>query len=596
MAWSLRTKLTVVLALLTTVPLAVAAVMGVRYFYNDKESFILELNGRAAAGAARDVERNVGHLANTLRTIATIATDPLVPASERVVLVRNLFRGGRLLAVAVTEKQTVAADHRDEPSLGASAPRASPTALLAGLNSATLEVSAFALDPKVPAVLLRQVIPVKGGSAIHAAILVRASEIFDLKSYQDPYEAFLVDGAGRALVHPDGEMTMRRTDISDIEIVRAAREQPEGVKRYQEPTAEGGTISKIGAYASVDVNGQNIGHVVIALPTDVATEALAQFLRYAAAAALGVLVLALVVALFFARSIGGPLSQLTSVARAVAGGQFDAQVPALRSNDELADLATAFGSMQEGLRQRDARLKDAHEQLVQSEKMGALGQLAAGITHEVKNPMAGIIGFAQLCLKLTPAGSPIIPHLESIEREGKRSKEILENLLRFARKEEVTFETLEPNQVVEESAKLVAHQLQLNKVKIERRFATDLPQIQGNLAQLQQVLMNFMLNAMHAMQPKGGNLTLSTGMADGRVVVEVKDEGHGISEDNKKKLFTPFFTTKERGKGTGLGLSVSYGIVRNHGGDIKVWSQQGVGTIFYVYLPKDGDAVQVEMV
>jgi signal transduction histidine kinase len=328
-----------------------------------------------------------------------------------------------------------------------------------------------------------------------------------------------------------------------------------------------------------------VGEVIITLPAAAAGDAVRRLVRYALGAVAGVLVVALIVAFLFAGNLGRKVEHLTAAASAVAAGRYDAPLP-VEGGDEIGELARAFDAMQKGLADREARLKEATEQLAQSEKMGALGQLAAGISHEIKNPMAGIIGFAQLGLKRVPADSPIAEDFRIIEREGKRSLEILQNLLRFARREEMALEPIDPNAAVEESLTIAGHQLKLLKIRVEKRLDPRIPKVNGNLGQLQQVLMNFILNGAQAMQPKGGVLTLSSGRApDGRIVLEVKDEGSGISEENKKKLFTPFFSTKPKSEGTGLGLSVSYGIIRSHGGEIKVWSEQGVGSIFYVYLP-----------
>jgi two-component system NtrC family sensor kinase len=242
--------------------------------------------------------------------------------------------------------------------------------------------------------------------------------------------------------------------------------------------------------------------------------------------------------------------------------------------------------MQRGLAERDRRLREAQEALIHSEKMGALGQLAAGISHEVKNPLTGILGYAQIARKMAPEGSPLAGHLETIEKESRRATEILNHLLTFARKETTRLEPVAPATIVEASMKLLAHPLKLANVEARVRIADGLPEVMADLSAMQQVLMNLCMNAADAMKPKGGRLEVSASLApDGRVVLAVKDEGHGIDEEHRKKLFTPFFTTKPKGEGTGLGLSVSYGIVRAHQGEIRVWSEVGVGTIFYIYLP-----------
>ena len=220
-------------------------------------------------------------------------------------------------------------------------------------------------------------------------------------------------------------------------------------------------------------------------------------------------------------------------------------------------------------------------------KMGAFGQMSAGIAHEVKNPLAGILGYAQLSKRKLDEENPARKYLDIIEKETKRCKEIIENLMKFARQESSTFEPFVVNQAVRDAIALVDHQVSINGVKIERNIAEDaaMPTVVGNANQIQQVLTNLMLNAQHAME-EGGTLTITTSANGGdHALIEVADTGSGIEKEHLEKIFEPFFTTKEAGKGTGLGLAVSYGIIRDHKGDIKVDSEVGKGTTFKIMLP-----------
>ncbi|HEY5600071.1 MAG TPA: ATP-binding protein, partial [Candidatus Manganitrophaceae bacterium] len=227
------------------------------------------------------------------------------------------------------------------------------------------------------------------------------------------------------------------------------------------------------------------------------------------------------------------------------------------------------------------------------EKMAAFGQLGAGIAHEVKNPLAGILGYAQLALRKVDKESPLFKQLEIIEKETKRCKGIIENLMKFARQEKTEFAPTDINQVVEDAVAIVDHQLTINRVKIEKILYPDLPKIKGNGNQLQQVLMNLMINAQQAM-PEGGQVKVSTARVNGQAELRVADNGPGIPEEIRQKIFEPFFTTKPVGKGTGLGLSVSYGIVKDHGGQIGVESEVGKGTTFILTLPLPNDESKEE--
>jgi len=218
--------------------------------------------------------------------------------------------------------------------------------------------------------------------------------------------------------------------------------------------------------------------------------------------------------------------------------------------------------------------------------MAAFGQLGAGIAHEVKNPLAGIIGLAQLLLRKVEKDGPLYENLAMIEKEARRSKTITENLLRFARQEKMEFARIDLNAVANESAAIVDHQLGINQIRLNKELAPRLPQIVGNANQLQQVLMNLMINAQQAMEGKPGSVTLSTRLLNAeKIELRVTDTGPGIPPDIQAKIFEPFFTTKPAGKGTGLGLSVSYGIIKDHKGDVRVESTVGKGTAFVITLP-----------
>jgi signal transduction histidine kinase len=218
--------------------------------------------------------------------------------------------------------------------------------------------------------------------------------------------------------------------------------------------------------------------------------------------------------------------------------------------------------------------------------MAAFGQLGAGIAHEIKNPLAGILGLTQLSLRKIEKESALAKNLNIIEKETNRCTAIIQNLLKFARQEKVSFEAVEVNRVVNDAVAIVEHQLEMNRVTLKKNLAPELPIISGNANQIQQVLINLMINAQQAMEGRAGEVSITTSNHDsGHLQIQVRDTGPGIPDDQQAKIFEPFFTTKEVGKGTGLGLSVSYGIIKEHGGDIMVKSAVGKGTAFLISLP-----------
>jgi signal transduction histidine kinase len=302
--------------------------------------------------------------------------------------------------------------------------------------------------------------------------------------------------------------------------------------------------------------------------------------------ALSLLACAAVFGIIWAHRFTRPLERLSAAAGEIAKGRFQTAVT-VAPGDEIGDLATAFNQMAGGLRDRDEALQVAQSQLVQSEKMSAFGQLGAGIAHEVKNPLAGILGCAQLALRGAEPGSSVHTNLGLIEKETRRCKSIIDNLLKFARQEKAHMDPIEVNPVVSDAVAIVRHQLEMNRVHIETDLGSALPEIYGNANQLQQVVMNLMINAQQAMEGEPGNVRVATVTTpEGGVEIRVGDNGPGIRKENLAKIFEPFFTTKPAGQGTGLGLSVSFGIVKDHGGEIRVESEVGQGSTFIITLPE----------
>ena len=254
-------------------------------------------------------------------------------------------------------------------------------------------------------------------------------------------------------------------------------------------------------------------------------------------------------------------------------------------NAQLYAEVKAFNEeLEQRVEERTKELEETQAQLMQSEKLASIGQLAAGVAHEINNPLGVILGFTQVILKKLGKTDPLCKPLSSIEREGLRCKKIIQGLLDFSRRSPHTVQPVNLNDVLEAACQLSEYQISLENVNIVKGYAPNLPQVQGNANQLQQVFTNLVINAYHAM-PNGGTLRLVTRAAGDKVQAIVSDTGVGIPSEHLKNIFDPFFTTKEVGKGTGLGLSISYGIIESHGGKIEVGSQMGVGTTFVVTLP-----------
>jgi len=236
--------------------------------------------------------------------------------------------------------------------------------------------------------------------------------------------------------------------------------------------------------------------------------------------------------------------------------------------------------------------KKGGDQIYNVQKLVFLGKLAAGVAHELNNPVAVILGFADLLLEKVDPNNPSYELLKTIERQGLNCKRIVENLLSFARQPETTEYSSDVNASIEKVISVVESMLFTRKIILEINLAADLPKVRGDSGHLQQVFMNLITNAVAAMG-EGGVLTISTRHVDndGRVEIIFKDTGHGIRKEHRDKVFDPFFTTREVGEGTGLGLSACYGMVTNYGGyitfDTVTEDEDGErrGTTFTVSLP-----------
>jgi two-component system NtrC family sensor kinase len=327
------------------------------------------------------------------------------------------------------------------------------------------------------------------------------------------------------------------------------------------------------------------------------------------AAALAAGLLGLFVWLFTRAHLMRPVAALVQATRRVARDQLDLEIPVTWSG-ELGILATSFNDMTRSLRtakadlaalmhdlerqveDRTAALRDAQDRLVRTEKLSSLGKLSASIAHEINNPLAGILTFAKLIVRTLEQGPPddatrrgLVKHLLLVQRETERCSAIVRNLLDFARERPLAVKDVNLDAVVEEALQLLANQIQIQGVALEKRLGQP-PLVEGDFGQLRQACVNVIMNACEAMS-RGGKLAIASAAveADGKRWVELSfaDTGPGIPSEVLPRIFDPFFTTKERG--TGLGLSVVYGIVERHGGKIELQSEAGRGTRIAIRIP-----------
>jgi len=343
----------------------------------------------------------------------------------------------------------------------------------------------------------------------------------------------------------------------------------------------------VSAYEAIkDVNGNIIGMLGLGLLEQKFVDLKQRTLMIFFAVTIIGMILVLLVSNLFANTIIKPLNYMVKISKKISAGDFSVKVK-VESKDELGELEKAFNAMTSALQERDYELKkQTHQQLMRSEKLSALGRMAAGIAHEVNNPLTGILMYSNLLLKNLPKESQNSKDMEIIIHETIRCRDLLRNLLNFAREDVPNKQLVKINDIVHEIISIMGNNVYFEKITTLTELSDDLPFVMIDPNQFKQILMNFVLNAAEAMSD-GGKLVLQTlfDKAEDNVVIKVTDTGSGIPEKNINKIFDPFFTTKAPGKGTGLGLAVNYGIVRRHGGQINIESRVGVGTTFIVRLP-----------
>jgi len=411
--------------------------------------------------------------------------------------------------------------------------------------------------------------------------------------------AFIVDREGKLVAHPDAKRALQHELLIANEAVGKVLAGRPGAAEFHDELGE----QMVGAYAPVAQYGWGI---VVEEPLATAYFELRRLETNSLLFVIIGIVITALTGIFFARSIERPIKELTRGTEAVSRGELGYKL-SLQSRDEIGRLADAFNKMTRDLR-------ESQERLILSEKLASLGTMAAGMAHEIKNPLVSLRTFTQLLQQkwddkeFREKFSSIIPH------EIERINRIAESLLKFGRPMKPELTKVDVNGLLEEVLLLFESEAKKANVRVTKKFAR-LPEISGDAGQLSQAFVNIVKNAIESMQEKGGDLTVKTdvgeviklgkisarqGVKQGDemvwgeeqelrkpipvVFVEVTDTGEGISEENMKSLFDPFFTTKMTG--TGMGLPITLRIIEEHQGSLKVRSKPGQGTTFIITLPQ----------
>jgi two-component system NtrC family sensor kinase len=363
----------------------------------------------------------------------------------------------------------------------------------------------------------------------------------------------------------------------------------------------------LSAYAPIhDLGGATIGMLYVGVLERPYIDNLWRSLLVFLGIAAGGVALVHLMAVRVARRISGPIHSMTIAAQRIAQGDYSRAVT-ISTDDELGYLARSFNTMTSELQlahtelqesadelerkveQRTAELKRMQAQMIQSEKMVAIGKLAAGVAHEINNPLTGVLTNSSLMLEDLPGDHPWREDIQTIVNETLRCRRIVKSLLDFSRQTKPQRTLLELNQVVEDVLALVRNQTVFRSIRIVYDLDPHLPTVLADADQIRQVVLNIVLNAAEAMV-QGGELRIASSANASRKSVEVRisDAGPGIPDEVLARIFEPFFTTKKTG--TGLGLAVAYGIMERHQGELRVETARGMGTTFTISLPIEGTA------
>ncbi|MEO0129552.1 MAG: cache domain-containing protein [candidate division WOR-3 bacterium] len=305
---------------------------------------------------------------------------------------------------------------------------------------------------------------------------------------------------------------------------------------------------------------------------------------------IGLTIIAILAVTGFSYLLSGTITksigEIARAAREIGKGNFPERIN-ITTQDEIADLARAFQYMIDSIKKRDEELKRyAQQTIAEAERLAIIGQLAAGVAHEINNPLTGILLYCDLMLKNFPDDSPYKKNLIRINSEAQRCKTIVKGLLDFAREKKPEVKKVSINDLIESTLSLLKTQAIFLNINTKLELDKNLPQINIDPGQIQQVIINIIMNGVEAMEGKG-ELTIKTAFSEDKnfVVISISDTGPGIKPEHIKKIFEPFFTTKEASHGVGLGLSISKRIIDDHNGVIEVYSEFGKGATFKIKLP-----------
>jgi len=585
----IRYKILLILLVVVTAVVSTITFTMANLFHSDKRSYIHDLTSLIAVHSAKETDSLLEGYHERLEVFARLMYDESLQQKQKTELLKGLFQDFKeFVAVTLYDPVSGVVAVYDINQITAAKLNRSMFDTyrkkfplpLEKIQAGEIFIENSTLSEALPTVTLA--IPYQSLAGDIPGVVtgtIRLDRLLSLAGRSKVYETFLLDGHGTILAHTDIKKVIDRIPADWLpEIESLTNQQSAGTTREYNHN----DIDFVGGFSRVKFGSLLVGVQIAKNAAFLSTKELINDLLWVA---LALLIASSLFGLLWAYRLTRPIQRLSQAADLVSKGDFDVKINAT-SIDEIGSLATSFNHMTNELKNREKALIEANEKLVQSEKLSAFGQLSAGIAHEVKNPLTGILGYAQLSLRKISKGTPLHNNISMIEKEAKRCKAIIENLMKFARQEQVEFKETDLIDVAGDALAIVDHQLSINQIKVIKQFDPVLPLIIGNANQIQQVLINLMINSQQALEGEPGTISLRIRNCNDKwIEIWLKDSGPGIDKEIQDKLFEPFFTTKKSGKGTGLGLSVSYGIINEHKGKILIHSTPGKGTTFVIVLP-----------
>lgn len=580
---SIRSQILFLLAGLLLAGLLTWFGLASRLFTRDRLAYTYDLTSSLATTVSEQLRESLGSRVDKLLYFAAVSAkgDPLqqarilVESDPDLIGVELWRRAGDRFERTIAWTDPARLDAADLAREDVEEARRTTPVAFDALASEGAQLQNASLPPDVPLLTLAAASP-DGARAVVA--ILKPDRLLRIFARSPAYRVYLIDGRGRAVVHPDPERVVGRADLSGSELVQQATRGPvsRGVRDFEGPD---GPV--IGAYARV---GLARLAVVAEVPRAEALRATRDLARRTVLLGLAVVFVGVLASYLVGRRITAPLRHLERAAQRIGAGELGTQVH-VGGGGETAELAAAFNRMSAELADREARLSEAHTQIARADKLSAVGELAASIAHEVKNPVTALVGYAQLGREVGTL-EEARELFGLIEKQGWRAGEVLQSLLEFTRRDPAPPEAVAPGELLEDTLKLLRHPLKLRGVTLETSVAEGLPRILVQPGELQQVLVNLVMNGADAMEGRARRvLTLGASAGNGQVLLTVRDTGTGIPVELLERIFQPFFTTKKGKAGTGLGLSVSQRIVKDLGGELRVQSTVGEGTTFIIALP-----------